>query len=117
MSSAGRDVINHAGTAALRLIANRTGLTAGLSWALARRGFAPVHDRGRAGRAVGLLRPAPRAVGGDDPQFTGWGNRVGVAAEGDQRLRADRAGEVELGRGTRSAGRSAGVRPRPGRRP
>lgn len=43
----GRGVINHAGAAALRLIADRTGLTAGLSRALARRGFTPVHDRGR----------------------------------------------------------------------
>jgi DDE family transposase len=43
----GRDVINHAGAAALRLLADRTGLTGGLSRALARRGFAPVHDRGR----------------------------------------------------------------------
>ena len=43
----GSDVINHAGAAVLRLIADRTGLTAGLSWALARRGFTPVHDRGR----------------------------------------------------------------------
>lgn len=32
----------------LRLIADRTGLTAGLSRALARHGFVPVHDRGRA---------------------------------------------------------------------
>jgi hypothetical protein len=44
---AGRDVINHAGTVALRVIADRSGLTAGLSGALARRGFTPVHDRGR----------------------------------------------------------------------
>ncbi|MBV9142928.1 MAG: transposase [Pseudonocardiales bacterium] len=44
---AGQDVINHAGTAALRIIADRTGLTGGLSRALARRGFVPVHDRGR----------------------------------------------------------------------
>jgi hypothetical protein len=43
----GRGVINHAGSAALRLIADRSGLTAGLSGALARRGFVPVHDRGR----------------------------------------------------------------------
>jgi hypothetical protein len=43
----GRGVINHAGAAALRLIADRTGLTGGLSRALARRGFLPVHDRGR----------------------------------------------------------------------
>jgi hypothetical protein len=44
---AGRDVINHAGTAALRLLADRSGLTTGLSRALARAGFMPVHDRGR----------------------------------------------------------------------
>jgi hypothetical protein len=43
----GSDVINHAGAAALRLLADRTGLTCGLSRALARRGFVPVHDRGR----------------------------------------------------------------------
>ncbi|MGH3999150.1 MAG: transposase, partial [Pseudonocardiaceae bacterium] len=44
---AGRDVINHAGAAALRMLADRTGLTSGLSEALTRRGFFPVHDRGR----------------------------------------------------------------------
>jgi len=44
---AGHDVVNHAGAAAVRLLADRTGLTAGLSRALARRGFLPVHDRGR----------------------------------------------------------------------
>ena len=42
----GRDVINHAGAVALRLLADRSGLTGGLSRALARRGFVPVHDRG-----------------------------------------------------------------------
>src|SRR3954471_25045122 len=43
----GRGVISHAGTAAVRLLADRTGLTEGLSRALTRRGFTPVHDRGR----------------------------------------------------------------------
>jgi hypothetical protein len=43
----GRDVVNHAGATALRLIADRTGLATGLSQALARCGFVPVHDRGR----------------------------------------------------------------------
>ena len=43
----GSDVINHAGAAALRLLADRTGLTGGLSRALARWGFVPVHDRGQ----------------------------------------------------------------------
>ncbi len=50
----GRDVINHAGAAVLRLLADRTGLTGGLSRALARRGFVPVHDL-----AVGYW-PIPR---------------------------------------------------------
>ena len=36
-----------AGVVAVRLLADRVGLTEGLSAALARRGFAPVHDRGR----------------------------------------------------------------------
>jgi len=35
------------GSAATRLLADRTGLTGGLSGALARRGFTPLHDRGR----------------------------------------------------------------------
>jgi hypothetical protein len=43
---AGRDVINHVG-AALRLLADRSGLTGRLSQALACRRFVPVHDRGR----------------------------------------------------------------------
>lgn len=43
----GRGVINHAGSAAVRVIADRTGLTDGLSRAVARRGFTPVHDRSR----------------------------------------------------------------------
>lgn len=47
VETGGRDVINHAGAAALRLLADRSGLTGGLSRALARRGFVPVHDRGR----------------------------------------------------------------------
>src|SRR3954452_4318420 len=44
---AGHGVVSHTGSAVLRLVADNTGLTAGLSRALARRGFAPVHDRGR----------------------------------------------------------------------
>jgi DDE family transposase len=47
VETGGCDVINHAGAAALRLLADRTGLTSGLSQALSRRGFVPVHDRGR----------------------------------------------------------------------
>jgi len=44
---AGHGVVSHTGSAVLRLLADNTGLTAGLSRALARRGFTPVHDRGR----------------------------------------------------------------------
>jgi hypothetical protein len=43
----GHGVVSHTGSAALRLLADRTGLTGALSKALRRRGFTPVHDRGR----------------------------------------------------------------------
>ena len=43
----GHGVVSHAGSAVVRMIADGTGLTAGLSRALTRRGFVPVHDRGR----------------------------------------------------------------------
>jgi Transposase DDE domain group 1 len=43
----GHGVVSHAGSALTRLIADRTGLTGALSGALARRGFTPLHDRGR----------------------------------------------------------------------
>ena len=44
---AGRAVVAHTGSVALRALADRTGLTSALSSALFRRGFDPVHDRGR----------------------------------------------------------------------
>jgi hypothetical protein len=43
----GDSVISHAGAAALRLTADRTGLTTALSRLLQRDGFTPGHDRGR----------------------------------------------------------------------
>jgi Transposase DDE domain group 1 len=43
----GHGVVSHAGSAVLRLLADNSGLTGALSKALARRGFTPVHDRGR----------------------------------------------------------------------
>jgi hypothetical protein len=43
----GHGVVSHAGSAATRLLADRTGLTGALSGALARRGFVAFHDRGR----------------------------------------------------------------------
>jgi hypothetical protein len=43
----GHGVVSHAGSAATRLLAGRSGLTGALSAALSRRGFTPLHDRGR----------------------------------------------------------------------
>jgi hypothetical protein len=47
VTTGGTGVVSHAGTALLRLLADRVGLTAALSAGLARRGRWPVHDRGR----------------------------------------------------------------------
>ncbi|AUY53684.1 hypothetical protein C2142_38125 [Streptomyces sp. CB01881] len=47
MSADGRGQVGHVGGVHLRLLAERTGLTAALSGALARRGFHPLHDRGQ----------------------------------------------------------------------
>ena len=47
MTGDGTGVVAHAGSAAVRMLADRTGLTGALSAAVARRGFVPGHDRGR----------------------------------------------------------------------
>lgn len=47
VTAGGQGIVSHAGVVLLRALADRTGLTGGLSGALARRGFMPVHDRGR----------------------------------------------------------------------
>lgn len=47
MTGDGVGVVAHAGSIATRLLADRVGLTTYLSTAMARRGFAPGHDRGR----------------------------------------------------------------------
>ncbi len=46
-SADGTGVVAHAGNVATRLLADQVGLTDALSAAIARRGFAPTHDRGR----------------------------------------------------------------------
>ena len=46
-SADGSGVVAHAGAVSLRMLADRVGLTAGLSSALTRRGFTAGHDRGR----------------------------------------------------------------------
>src|SRR4051812_13359763 len=43
----GAGVVSHVGTALLRMLADRAGLTGALSGALARTRWSPVHDRGR----------------------------------------------------------------------
>jgi hypothetical protein len=43
----GHGVVSHVGSGLLRMLADRVGLTGELSKASARRGFVPVHDRGR----------------------------------------------------------------------
>lgn len=47
VTAGGKGVVSHAGAVALRLTADRTGLTGALSQALQRPDFTPGHDRGR----------------------------------------------------------------------
>jgi Transposase DDE domain group 1 len=47
VTATGKGVVPHAGAVALRLTADRTGLTAALSRAMHREDFTPEHDRGR----------------------------------------------------------------------
>lgn len=48
MTADGKGVVAHAGAVPVRLLADRVGLTRGLSGAVARSGFTPVRDRGQA---------------------------------------------------------------------
>ena len=47
VSADGAGVVAHAGNVATRLLADQVGLTGALAAAMARRGFTPIHDRGR----------------------------------------------------------------------
>lgn len=47
VTAGGKGVVSHAGAVALRLTADRTGLTGALSRVLHREDFTPGHDRGR----------------------------------------------------------------------
>ena len=47
VSADGSGVVAHAGSIAVRLLTDRSGLTRELSRATARRSFAPIHDRGQ----------------------------------------------------------------------
>lgn len=67
MSADGVGVVAHAGSVGLRLLADRTGLTAELSKAMARRSFVPVHDRGRVlADAAVMLADGGEAIGDID---------------------------------------------------
>jgi len=55
VSGDGVGVVAHAGSVALRLLADRTGLTTELSKAMMRRSFTPVHDRGRVPADVAVM--------------------------------------------------------------
>ena len=128
----GHGVVSHTGSAALRLLADRTGLTGALSRALRRRGFTPVHDRGRvlADTAVLHRRRRPGAVGpggaagsgravragglGPDAVAGPGGDRPGPA--GPDRRRAGQGPPARVGadRGPARADPAvAGGRPRP----
>ncbi len=50
-------LVAHAGSVALRLLADRTDLTGELSKAMARRWFVPVYDRGRVFCDVAVISP------------------------------------------------------------
>jgi hypothetical protein len=55
VSADGVGVVAHAGSVAIRLLADRTGLTAELSKAMARRNFSSGHDRGRVFADVAVM--------------------------------------------------------------
>ena len=79
VSVGGRGVVSHAGSALTRLLADRVGLTGGLSEALARPGFLPLHDRGRVFTDLAVV-------------LADGGHRIGdIAVLGDQ---ADLFGSV-----------------------
>src|SRR5690606_21215154 len=102
---AGRGVVAHSGSVALRALAERTGLTGAVSSVLARRGFDPVHDRGRVladtavmiadgGRVMSdlaVLRDQGELFGPIASDPTLWRTLDGVDARIRDRLAAARA--------------------------
>jgi Transposase DDE domain group 1 len=100
---AGHDVVNHAGAAALRIIADRTGLTRGLSRALARRGFVPVHDRGRVLADAAVLIADGGRVLSDLAMLRDQGELFGPVASDPTLWRTlDEVGETQRSRLARS---------------
>jgi hypothetical protein len=101
----GSGVASHAGAVLVRLLADRVGLTAGLSAALARRGFWPVHDRGRVltdvavmiadgGAAIddiAVLRDQGEVLGAVAAPATVWRTLAGLDAAALRRVARARA--------------------------
>jgi hypothetical protein len=102
----GSDVINHAGAATLRLLADRTGLTVGLSRALARRGFVPVHCRGR------VLADTAVVIADGGQVLSDLAMRAIRASCMGRWLRTRRCGGCWSKSASRSAARSLGRGPR-----
>jgi hypothetical protein len=102
---AGHGVVSHTGSAVLRLVADNTGLTAGRSRALTRRGFAPVHDRGRVLTDLGVciadggrvlsdlaaLRDQPELYGPVASDPTAWRTLEAVGERERRHIAAARA--------------------------
>ena len=65
VSADGGGVVAHAGSVAVRLLADHTGLTKELSKATARRSFVPVHDRGQVRVDVAVVLAAGGGASGD----------------------------------------------------
>jgi hypothetical protein len=101
----GHGVVSHTGSAVLRLLADNTGLTGGLSRALHRRGFTPVHDRGRVlgdlavciadgGRVLSdlaTLRDQPELYGPVASDPTAWRTLEAIGEGERDRIAAARA--------------------------
>jgi hypothetical protein len=103
VETSGQGVINHAGTAALRLITDRSGLTAGLSAALARRGFEPVHDRGRVLADTAVMIADGGRVMSDLATLRDQAELFGPVASDSTLWRTlDEIGELQLRRITRA---------------
>ena len=86
VSADGTGVVSHAGSIAVRLLADRSGLTKELGKATARRSFAPVHDRGQVLVDVdGVARPGRADSCGVEADPGGPGqdapSRVGPATQ------------------------------------
>jgi hypothetical protein len=93
----GTGVVGMVGVATLRMLADRTGLTGGLSAALAKPGFFPVHDRGRVLIDVACSIAAGGADLSDIEALRAQGEVFGSVASDTTALRAlGEIGDVDL---------------------